>query len=94
MRRQLWGVLLGLLLGAVVGLYPFQEAVAPEPGFEIHGMPIPISELAEIPEEDWPLERFDPAPRDVGSAAAIALLGLVLTTAIARFGSGSENDSV
>lgn len=36
------GVLLGLLVGAVVGLYPFQQAVLPEPGSLIKGRPVEI----------------------------------------------------
>jgi putative membrane protein len=80
------GVLLGLLLGAVVGLYPFQEAVPPEPGFAIHGVPVPLSELADVPADDWPLARFAPAPKDLAISFAVAALGLLITAAIARFG--------
>ena len=85
------GVLLGLLLGAVVGLYPFQAPVPPELGFEDQGRPVPEAELADISEEDWPLERFTPTPFEFGSAAGTIALGLLLTYAISRF--GSEDDS-
>jgi putative membrane protein len=84
------GVLLGLLLGAVVGLYPFQAPVLPELGFENHGRPVPEAELADIPEEDWPLERFTPTPVEFASAAGTIALGLLLTYAISRFGSERE----
>lgn len=84
------GVLLGLLLGAVVGLYPFQAPVLPELGFENHGRPVPEAELADIPEEDWPLERFTPTPVEFASAAGTVALGLLLTYAISRFGSERE----
>jgi putative membrane protein len=84
------GVLLGLLLGAVVGLYPFQAPVLPELGFENHGRPVPEAELADIPEEDWPLERFTPTPIEFASAAGTIALGLLLTYAISRFGSERE----
>jgi putative membrane protein len=87
------GVLLGLLLGAVVGLYPFQEATPPRPGFEWHGVPVPIAELATVPTEDWPLERFEPSVREVGLSAAVAALGLFLTAAIARVGRGNHEDA-
>ena len=85
------GVLLGLLLGAVVGLYPFQEPVAPEPGFEHRGMRVPDSELAAVPQEDWPLARFTPSPGEAGGAAGLIAAGLLLTTAIARFGDREED---
>jgi putative membrane protein len=88
------GVLLGLLLGAVVGLYPFQAPVPPELGFEDRGRPVPEAELADIPQEDWPLERFSPGARDLVTSGGTIALGLLLTYAISRFGSrtGSQPD--
>jgi putative membrane protein len=80
------GVLLGLLLGAVVGLYPFQEAVPPEPGFMDHGQPVPTAELVHVPREDWPLELFDPSPDEVAASSGAIALGLFLTWAISRVG--------
>ena len=80
------GVLLGLLLGAVIGLYPFQEAVPPGFGFTDHGRIVPESELADVPEEDWPLERYSPSNREVGTAGAALVSGLLVTLAVARLG--------
>jgi len=87
------GVLLGLLLGAVVGLYPFQETVAPKLGFSDHGRPVLEAELAEIPKEDWPLERFTPTSRDLLESGAAVALGLVLTYAISRVGAKRQGPS-
>ena len=84
------GVLLGLLLGAVVGLYPFQEAVAPKIGFMDHGRLITEAELAEVPRKDWPLERFTPTSSDVAQSGTTVTLGLLLTWAISRIGSRAE----
>ena len=81
------GVLLGLLLGAVVGLYPFQEAVAPEVGFMDHGRIVPESELSEIPKQDWPVERFEPSGSQISTSAIAVAAGLFLTFGISRFGS-------
>ena len=80
------GALLGLLLGAVIGLYPFQEAVPPQFGFTDHGRIVPESELANVPREDWPLEGYSPTTREVGSAGAALAGGLLLTLAVARVG--------
>jgi putative membrane protein len=80
------GVLLGLLLGAVVGLYPFQEAVPPQPGFELRGTPVPEAELMTVPKEKWPLERFAPTPSQMAGAGGAAAVGLVLTALVARIG--------
>ncbi|MBW2500640.1 MAG: DUF368 domain-containing protein [Deltaproteobacteria bacterium] len=91
------GALLGLLLGAVVGLYPFQEPVSPQPGFEHHGVVLEAEALARVPVEDWPLERFTPGPMQVASAGGSFLAGLLLTSVVARLGAdrspGSEAES-
>lgn len=82
------GVLLGLLLGAVVGLYPFQRPVPPEPGHTIAGTTITEANLPEFLEDPskWPVEYFTPsATQLLGSAACIAL-GFAATLAIARLG--------
>jgi putative membrane protein len=84
------GALLGLLLGAVVGLYPFQAPVPPEPGFMSHGRVLEAHELAEVEIDDWPLARFSPTVGEVGASAGLILLGLGATLAIARLG---ENDA-
>jgi putative membrane protein len=80
------GALLGLLLGAVVGLYPFQAPVAPGPGFALDGRVLEAHERAALPAEDWPLERFEPGPGDLLGCAASLVLGLVLTFGISRWG--------
>ena len=85
------GVLLGLLLGAVVGLYPFQAPVPPALGFEDHGRLVPEAELADVPEEDWPLERFRPTSGELGASGGTIAIGLLLTYAISRLGSKSED---
>jgi len=86
------GALLGLLLGAVVGLYPFQKAVPPELGFEDHGRVLLESELADVPQEDWPLERFTPTPREVAASGGTIAFGLMLTFGISRLGSKRDED--
>jgi putative membrane protein len=85
------GVLLGLLLGAVVGLYPFQAPVPPELGFEDHGRPVPEAELANVPGEDWPLERFRPTSGELAASGGTIAIGLLLTFAISRLGSKPED---
>ena len=88
------GVLLGLLLGAVVGLYPFQEPVPPQPGFEIHGQSVPIEELEGVAEQDWPLQRFAPTSGQAAGSAATAALGLLITVAISRVGRPLRSNNV
>jgi len=93
------GALLGLLLGAVVGLWPFQTPVAPKPGDVIKGQVVSAETLADIDQEDWRLERFTPSIGQVGASLGLAALGLGATLAIARLGrdpdpsSGSEHEA-
>lgn len=88
------GLLLGLLLGAVAGLWPFQHGVPPEAGSVLKGQVILEAEgvLAydqtgkAVKPEDYPREFFTPSPGQAGGAAALALGGFAITAAIAHVG--------
>ncbi|MCP5065510.1 MAG: DUF368 domain-containing protein [bacterium] len=86
------GVLLGLLVGAVAGLWPFQHGVPPEAGEVIKGRIVVGGELAEIDPEDWRVERFDPTGTQLAGAAGLVLAGLGATLLIDRVGRRSEQD--
>ena len=86
------GALLGLLLGAVIGLYPFQQSVPPEPGFTHRGLEVPADELGDVPPEDWPLARYTPSGGELASAGAAFAGGLALTLLIARLGRDPDED--
>ncbi len=85
------GALLGLLLGAVVGLYPFRQPTPPQPGFAIRGRVLSAAERAELPPEDWPLVPFTPDLTDLVGAGCAFAVGLALTLAIARLGRTSSD---
>ena len=68
------GVLLGLILGAVVGLWPFQRGVAPQPGDLLDGRSLTTSEIASLEPDGWPVQFFE--PDGVQVAVALALIGL------------------
>ncbi len=90
--KPTYGALLGLLVGAVVGLWPFQEGVAPQPG-ETHRCQVLSAEAAAaVDPEDWELRRFTPGLRQAGGATGLVLLGLLLTLAVDRFGRASDGD--
>jgi len=80
------GVLLGLLLGAVVGLWPFQEGVRPEAGMEVRGQVLNAEEAAELEPEKWPLAFFEPSAGQIGGSLALIALGLGSTLAIDGLG--------
>jgi putative membrane protein len=84
------GVLLGLLLGAVVGLWPFQQGVIPEIGDVVKGQALTATTLAELDPEDWPTRFFGPTAGQIGIALALIVGGFLATTAIAHIG-GDED---
>jgi putative membrane protein len=86
------GVLIGLLLGAVVGLWPFQAPVEPIPGYVHRGHVLDRERIAELEVEDWPTRRFDPTAAQVGGALAFILFGFGVTTLVDRVGRISDGD--
>jgi putative membrane protein len=80
------GALLGLLLGAVVGLWPFQEPVPPQAGDIVQGVVVRSEMIAEIELEDWRVVRFQPSPGQSASALGLIGLGIAATALVARVG--------
>lgn len=80
------GFLLGLLLGAVVGLWPFQEGVPPDLGTSWRGQVVTEAFLEELDPEDYPTRSFQPGVFQVAGSVALILLGLGLTLVVARVG--------
>lgn len=87
------GVLLGLLLGAVVGLWPFQQPAAPEVGDYIKGRLITEENHSSIDKEDWRTERFSPAASQIAGSLGLILVGLAASIGVAHIGAsaGKEN---
>lgn len=78
------GTLLGLLVGSVVGLWPFQEGVQPKVGDVVKGQPLTPESLAALKPEDWPVAVFTPTLYQVVSAAALIAIALGLTVFLTR----------
>lgn len=92
-RQATLGVLVGLLLGSTVGLWPFQEGVPPQPGDVIKGQVVTAENVSEIEPDDWKTRRFRPAPVQVASTLLLVGLGFGATMGVALIG-GSEGDKV
>jgi putative membrane protein len=91
-QKATLGALLGLLLGAVVGLWPFQEGRPPEPGELVKGQVVTAESAASFDIDDWPVTRFDPSGGQLAAALALIGVGLAATALIGRLG-GDEPDA-
>lgn len=85
-QKATLGILLGLLLGAVVGLWPFQRGVAPEVGDMLKGQAITAESLEHVDPEDYRFEFFTPSVGQVGGSIGLILLGFAVTLGISRLG--------
>lgn len=85
------GVLMGLLVGAVFGLWPFQEGVAPQVGSVFKGQVLTAEQLAELTPDKYPTVFYSPSFVDVMMAVGLMGLGYLITTLVARVGSASES---
>jgi len=80
------GALMGLLVGAVFGLWPFQEGVAPKIGEVFKGQALTAERLAELTPDKYPTEFYAPTFTDVMMAIGLVGVGYMITTLIARVG--------
>jgi putative membrane protein len=80
------GVLMGLLVGAVFGLWPFQEGVAPKVGEMFKGQVLTSERLAELTPDKFPTEIYAPTFNEVMMALGLVGLGYMITTLVARVG--------
>ncbi|MGB5312698.1 MAG: DUF368 domain-containing protein [Polyangiales bacterium] len=80
------GVLMGLLVGAVFGLWPFQEGVRPKVGEMFKGELLTAERLAELTPDKVPTEIYTPTFSGVMMAVGLVGLGYMITTLVARVG--------
>jgi putative membrane protein len=80
------GALMGLLVGAVFGLWPFQEGVAPRVGEMFKGQTLTAERLADLAPDKYPTEFFAPTFTDVMMAVGLVGIGYMITTLVARLG--------
>lgn len=83
------GVLMGLLVGAVFGLWPFQEGVRPKVGEMFKGELLTAERLAELTPDKFPTEIYTPTFSGVMMAVGLVGLGYMITTLVARVGGAS-----
>lgn len=89
-RSATLGILLGLLIGSVAGLYPFRVGVPPTSGDFIKGQLVTAENRNEFDREDWKTEVFTPSPFHLGCSALLVAAGFAVTMGIERLSSSGE----
>lgn len=87
------GVLLGLLLGAVIGLWPFQQPTLPNPGSYIKGQLITEDNQSSFEKKDWPNSYFKPTPGQIAGSLGLIIAGLAASTAVAFIGANVSKEN-
>lgn len=89
------GFLLGLLLGAVLGLWPFQQGVPPVAGDVLKGQTVVEVEDGrlfyedtgrEVEADDWPTEIFRPTGGQAAGSLLLIVASFGVTTGVGRLG--------
>ena len=83
-RTATLGALMGLVLGAIIGLWPFQAGVPPQVGDRLHGQVVTPETLSRIEVADWPGRRFPPSAGQIGAALGLIVLGVGTTLGLDR----------
>jgi putative membrane protein len=93
-ERITLGVLLGLIIAAPAGLYPFRDGVVPEIGDVLKGELVTEENLIEMQSadnaKDWKQEAFKPSGTQIVFSQLLIVLGVGVTVGIARLGRGKE----
>ena len=93
-KQATLGVLMGLLLGAVLGLWPFREPRQPAIGEVIQGQTVTAESLPEIDVKHWPTEGFTASAGQWASAIALVLVGFACSVGIGMIGGDDEGADV
>lgn len=75
--KFIFGVLLGIIVGALIGLWPFGRYVPPEVGDVIKGVVVTEATRATIPADDWRVVFYAPGFREIGIALVLIVAGFV-----------------
>ena len=83
-------MLLGLLVGSTVGLFPFQQGRPPELGDVIKAQTVTADTIDDIDQDDWPVVYFQPTPGQAGASLGLVAVGFVITMGVSLLGKGKD----
>ena len=75
-----------LLVGAVFGLWPFQEGIAPKVGEMFKGQILTAERLAALTPDKYPTAIYTPSFTDVMMAIGLIGAGYMITSLVAQIG--------
>ena len=84
------GVLLGLLIGSTVGLFPFQQGRPPMLGDEIKAQSVTADNIGDFEQDDWPVEYFRPTLGQAGASLGLVAVGFAITMGVSLLGKNKE----
>ncbi len=90
-RMPTLGVLIGLLVGSVLGMWPFQEGVPPQVGDFIGNVPVTADNIESIEKKKWPVKFFSPTAVQIISSIGLIVLGFAITMAVAAIGKDADD---
>lgn len=99
-ERQTYAVLFGLLVGAVFGLWPFQQTVALDTVGEIKAQKVQVvgTELIYVETKepvkvkDIPVEAYFPGAGEVAGSLLLIAFGFGVTLLVAKLGGSDDSD--
>jgi putative membrane protein len=83
-RGLIAGILLGVLVGAVGGLWPFREGVPPVAGDTIRGVLVTEENKGTFDPEDYHMAFFRPSSGQIGASIGLVLLGIAIAYGMSR----------
>ncbi len=91
-RKATLGVLMGFLLGAVLGLWPFHAHL--ESDILMTEMGLTLENIKELKPRDWPVRQFSPSGLQLLAAMGLIVLGFIISLGITMLGkeTGSNQD--
>lgn len=93
-RQATLGTLMGLLVGAVLGLWPFAQPRPPAVGETIRGRVVTEAMLEDgsIKPHHWPTEHFTPPIGQIASAIGLVVVGFAASVGIGMIGGQEDED--
>lgn len=91
-RGLIAGVLLGVLVGAVGGLWPFREGVPPVPGDVIRGIVVTAENQSSFDPEDYRMAFFTPSPTQIAASLGLVLLGIAIAYGMSKLDPEERNE--